>query len=80
VYARRFQIQERLTAEIANALDRVFEPQGAVVIEGTHGCMTSRGVSQREATMVTSKMLGVFREQPQARQEFLSALSLRRAG
>jgi GTP cyclohydrolase I len=51
MYARRFQIQERLTAEIANALDRVLEPQGAaVVIEGTHGCMTSRGASQREET------------------------------
>jgi GTP cyclohydrolase I len=79
MYARRFQIQERLTAEIATTLDRVLEPQGvAVVIEGTHGCMTSRGVSQREATMVTSRMLGAFREQPQTRQEFLSALALRR--
>src|SRR6266568_5719546 len=55
VYARRLQIQERITAEIANTLERVLQPQGvAVVIEGTHGCMTSRGVSQREATMVTS--------------------------
>jgi GTP cyclohydrolase I len=79
MYARRFQIQERLTAQIATALDRVLEPQGvAVVIEGTHGCMTSRGVSQSEATMVTSRMLGAFREQPQTRQEFLSALALRR--
>jgi GTP cyclohydrolase IA len=79
MYAKRFQIQERLTAEIATALDRVLEPQGvAVVVEGTHGCMTSRGVNQREATMVTSRMLGVFREQPQTRQEFLSALALRR--
>jgi GTP cyclohydrolase I len=79
MYAKRFQIQERLTAEIATTLDRVLEPQGvAVVIEGTHGCMTSRGVSQREATMVTSRMLGAFREQPQTRQEFLSALALRR--
>jgi GTP cyclohydrolase IA len=79
MYARRFQIQERLTGEIATALDRVLEPQGvAVVIEGTHGCMTSRGVSQREATMVTSRMLGAFREQHQTRQEFLSALALKR--
>jgi GTP cyclohydrolase I len=79
VYARRLQIQERMTAEIANTLERVLEPQGvAVVLEGTHGCMTSRGVSQREATMVTSRMLGVFRDQPQTRQEFLSALSLGR--
>jgi len=79
VYARRLQIQERMTAEIANTLERVLEPQGvAVVLEGTHGCMMSRGVSQREATMVTSRMLGVFRDQPQTRQEFLSALSLGR--
>jgi GTP cyclohydrolase IA len=79
VYARRLQIQERMTAEIANTLERVLEPQGvAVVIEGTHGCMTSRGVDQRGATMVTSRMLGVFRDQPQTRREFLSALSLRR--
>jgi GTP cyclohydrolase IA len=79
VYSRRLQIQERMTAEIANTLERVLEPQGvAVILEGTHGCMTSRGVSQREATMVTSRMLGVFRDQSQTRQEFLSALSLGR--
>jgi GTP cyclohydrolase IA len=76
VYSRRLQIQERMTAEIANTLERVLEPQGvAVILEGTHGCMTSRGVSQREATMVTSRMLGVFRNQSQTRQEFLSAVS-----
>jgi GTP cyclohydrolase IA len=81
MFARRFQIQERMTAEIANTLDRILQPQGvAVVLEGTHGCMTSRGVSQREATMVTSRMLGVFREQSQTRQEFLSALSLKQGG
>jgi GTP cyclohydrolase IA len=79
VYGRRLQIQERMTAEIANTLERVLEPQGvAVVLEGTHGCMTSRGVGQREATMVTSRMLGVFRDQPQTRHEFLSVLSLGR--
>jgi GTP cyclohydrolase IA len=77
-YARRLQIQERMTAEIANTLDRVLGPQGvAVVIEGTHGCMTSRGVGQAEATMVTSRMLGVFRDNPETRQEFLSAIDLR---
>jgi GTP cyclohydrolase I len=77
VYAKRLQIQERITAEIADTLDRVLEPQGvAVVIEATHGCMTSRGVSQSEATMVTSRMLGVFRDHPVTRQEFLSAISL----
>jgi GTP cyclohydrolase I len=78
VYAKRLQIQERITAEVANTLERVLEPQGvAVVIVGTHGCMTSRGVNQREATMVTSRMLGVFRDRPETRQEFLSAIDLR---
>jgi GTP cyclohydrolase IA len=78
VYAKRLQIQERITAEIANTLERVLQPQGvAVVIEATHGCMTSRGVSQREATMVTSRMLGAFRDRPETRQEFLSAIDLR---
>jgi GTP cyclohydrolase I len=81
VYAKRLQIQERITAEIANALDRVLQPQGvAVVIVGIHGCMTSRGVNQRESTMVTSRMLGVFRDRPETRQEFLSAIDLRGAG
>jgi GTP cyclohydrolase I len=79
VYARRLQIQEAMTAEIANTLDRVLAPQGvAVVIEGTHGCMTSRGVGQSAATMVTSRMLGVFRDRPETRQEFLAAIDLRR--
>src|ERR1700680_1857398 len=78
VYAKRLQIQERITAEIANTLERVLQPQGvAVVVEGTHGCMTSRGVSQREATMVTSRMLGAFRDRPETRQEFLAAIDLR---
>jgi GTP cyclohydrolase IA len=78
VYAKRLQIQERITAEIANTLERVLQPLGvAVIIEGTHGCMTSRGVSQRDATMVTSRMLGVFRDQPETRHEFLSAIDLR---
>ena len=80
VYAKRLQIQERITAEIANTLDRVLRPQGvAVVVEATHGCMTSRGVRQTEATLVTSRMLGVFRERPETRQEFLSAIKLRSA-
>jgi GTP cyclohydrolase IA len=78
VYARRLQIQERMTAEIANTLDRVLNPFGvAVVVEGTHGCMTSRGVGQNGASMVTSRMLGVFRDNPETRQEFLAAIDLR---
>jgi GTP cyclohydrolase I len=77
VYARRMQIQERITAEIANTLDRVLRPHGvAVVVEGAHGCMASRGVHQSKATMVTSRMLGAFRNRPETRQEFLSAIGL----
>jgi GTP cyclohydrolase I len=78
VYARRLQVQEAMTAEIANTLDRVLAPHGvAVVIEGAHGCMTSRGVAQSAATMVTSRMLGVFRDRPETRHEFLAAINLR---
>ena len=78
VYAKRLQIQERMTAEIANTIDRVLSPHGvAVVIEGTHTCMTTRGVHKSQATMVTSRMLGVFRDRAETRQEFLSAIDLR---
>ena len=78
VYARRLQIQERMTAEIANTIDRVLNPHGvAVVIEGTHTCMTTRGVHKSQASMVTSRMLGVFRDRAETRQEFLSAIDLR---
>ena len=79
-YARRLQVQERLTAEIASCLDSVLKPHGvAVVVEGTHECMTTRGVKRTDVTMVTSRMLGVFRNQPQTRAEFLSAIDLRSA-
>ena len=75
LYAKRLQIQERLTAEIAGTLEQVLRPMGvAVVVEATHGCMTSRGVRNRSSTMVTSRMLGAFRDQPQTRHEFLVAL------
>jgi GTP cyclohydrolase I len=75
VYARRLQIQERMTAEIANTLDRILKPHGvAVVVEGVHACMTTRGVRQSASTMVTSRMLGVFRDRPETRQEFLSSI------
>ena len=79
-YARRLQVQEKLTAEIASCVDSVLNPHGvAVVIEGAHECMTTRGVRRTDVTMVTSRMLGVFRDQPQTRQEFLSAIDLRSA-
>ena len=79
-YAKRLQVQEKLTAEIASCLDSVLNPHGvAVVVEGTHECMTTRGVRRTDVTMVTSRMLGVFRHQPQTRAEFLSAIDLRSA-
>src|SRR5581483_5563087 len=78
VYARRFQIQEKMTAEIAACLDRVLNPFGvAVVIEAAHQCMTTRGVHKRGVTLVTSRMLGVFRRRFETRHEFLSSLNLR---
>lgn len=80
VYARRFQIQEKMTAEIAACLDDVLKPYGvAVVIEAAHQCMTTRGVHKSGVTMVTSRMLGAFRKRLETRHEFLSALNLRGA-
>ena len=79
-YAKRLQIQERFTAQIANCLNEVLKPHGvAVVVQATHGCMTTRGVHKTAASLVTSRMLGVFRRQAQTRQEFLAALDLRGA-
>ena len=79
-FAKRLQVQEKMTAEIAACLDSVLKPHGvAVVVEGAHECMTTRGVRRSEVTMVTSRMLGVFRDQPQTREEFLSAIDLRAA-
>jgi GTP cyclohydrolase I len=80
VYAKRFQIQEKMTAEIATCLDSVLKPHGvAVVIEAAHQCMTTRGVHKSGVTMVTSQMLGVFRKRLETRHEFLSAINLRGA-
>ena len=75
VYAKRLQIQEKLTAQVANTIQDVLEPQGiAVVIEAAHQCMTTRGVKKPGVTMVTSKMLGCFRDNPETRREFLSII------
>src|SRR4051812_27638038 len=80
VYAKRFQIQEKMTAEIAGCLTSVLKPHGvAVVVEAAHQCMTTRGVHKSGVTMVTSQMLGVFRKRLETRQEFLSAINLRGA-
>jgi GTP cyclohydrolase I len=75
VYARRLQIQEKLTAQIANTLDAVLQPRGvAVVIEASHQCMTTRGVNKAGVDMVTSRMLGAFRDDPATRQEFMTMI------
>jgi GTP cyclohydrolase IA len=80
VYSRRLQIQEKMTAEIASCLDSVLKPHGvAVVTEATHQCMTTRGVHKPGVTMVTSRMLGVFRDNAETRQEFLAAIGMRGA-
>ncbi len=80
VYAKRLQIQEKLTAEIAACLDGVLKPHGvAVVAEATHQCMTTRGVHKTGVSMVTSRMIGVFRDNAETRQEFLAAIGMRGA-
>ncbi len=72
-YAKRLQIQEKLTAQIANCINDVLHPKGvAVVIEAEHQCMTTRGVHKPGVVMVTSRMLGAFRESSDTRREFLS--------
>ncbi len=74
-YARRFQIQEKMTAQIANTIDEVLEPEGvAVVIEAAHQCMTTRGIHKPGVVMVTSRMLGAFRDDPSTRREFLAMI------
>ncbi len=73
LYAKRLTIQEKMTSQIANALNDILQPEGvAVVIEASHQCMTTRGVHKPGVTMVTSRMLGAFRENPSTRREFLS--------
>jgi GTP cyclohydrolase I len=76
VYARRLQIQEKMTAEIASCLDAVLKPHGvAVVTEATHQCMTTRGIHKPGVTMVTSRMLGAFRDDPLSRREVLAMIA-----
>lgn len=74
-YARRLQVQEKLNAQIANTIQNVLEPKGvAVVIEATHQCMTTRGVHKSGVSMVTSTLLGAFREDANTRREFLNII------
>ena len=77
VYARRLQIQEKMTVQIADTLQDVLQPKGvAVVVEAAHQCMTTRGVHKSGVSMVTSQMLGSFREDPSTRSEFLRLIGL----
>jgi len=76
-YARRFQVQEKMTAQIADCIQRVLQPRGVgVVIEAAHECMTTRGVHKRGVSMITSKMLGTFREDARTRAEFLAFIDV----
>jgi GTP cyclohydrolase I len=78
-YARRLQIQERLTAEIADTLQRVLQPRGvAVVVQATHECIASRGIGMQGVAMVTRRLLGAFEQEP-ARREILALLGAGRA-
>jgi GTP cyclohydrolase I len=75
-YGKRLQIQEKLTAQIANTINDVLQPRGvAVVIEAEHQCMSTRGVHKSGVSMVTSKMIGAFRDDPTTRRELLSMIT-----
>ncbi len=78
-FARRFQVQEKMTAQIANCIWDVLNPRGVgVVIEATHQCMTTRGIHKSQVSMVTSQMLGSFRKDARTRAEFLQMIDARR--
>ena len=78
VFARRFQVQEKMTAEIARCINDVLQPRGVgVVVEAAHECMTTRGVHKRGVSMITSKMLGSFRTDARTRAEFLTFIDIR---
>jgi GTP cyclohydrolase I len=75
VYARRLQVQEKMTVQIADTLQEILQPRGvAVVIEAAHQCMTTRGVHKPGVGLITSRMVGAFRDDPSTRREFLSVI------
>ena len=77
IFAKRLQIQEKMTAQIANSIENVLKPKGiAVVIDASQQCMTTRGVNKPESSTVTSAMRGVFKDNPRTRNEFLSFINL----
>ena len=74
-FARRLQVQESMTAQIANCIQEVLKPKGVgVIIEGEHQCMTTRGIRKHGVSMITSRLLGQFRSDPRTRGEFLSII------
>jgi len=76
IFAKRLQIQEKMTVQIADTLQQVLLPKGvAVVIEASHECMTTRGIHKPGTSLVTSRMLGAFRDDPSTRREFMSIIS-----
>ncbi len=78
-FARRFQVQEKMTAQIANCIAEVLNPKGVgVVIEATHQCMTTRGIHKTNVSMVTSQMIGTFRTDARTRAEFLQMIDGKR--
>ncbi|MDH3547626.1 MAG: GTP cyclohydrolase I FolE [Gammaproteobacteria bacterium] len=78
-FARRFQVQEKMTAQIANCIEDVLKPQGVgVVVEAVHQCMTTRGIHKSNVTMVTSQMVGTFRKDARTRAEFLRIINAQR--
>jgi GTP cyclohydrolase I len=78
-FARRFQVQEKMTAQIANCIQEVLQPKGvAVVIEASHQCMTTRGIHKSNVSMVTSQMIGTFRKDARTRVEFLRMIDASR--
>ena len=81
IYAKRLQIQEKLTAQIANCINEVLEPRGvAVVVEGQHQCMTTRGIQKPGTSLITSRMLGLFRRNDATRREFLALIGQNGSG
>ncbi len=81
IYARRLQVQEKMTVQIADTLQEVLRPKGvAVVIEAAHQCMTTRGVHKPGVGLVTSRMVGAFRDDPSTRREFLAVIGMSAGG
>ena len=79
-FAKRLQIQEKLTAQIANAIDEILQPKGVgVIIEASHLCVATRGIHKPDSKMVTSRMLGSFRDDPATRKEFLDLVGFNKS-